>query len=263
MTKSVMVCAALAVVFATSGALAQEEATDEAAVETTAEDTTSTAAADEGDGDATTAEKALEEDLALFWGKRRSIRVIQKRMFEKDGRLELTPFFGTIPNDDFIVYYPMGVRAGYHFSEAFSIEASYAYTIDNESELTTFLQDQIGLKRAELQEIIKMYYNLSLLWAPVYGKISVLGLKLTHFELYTGLGIGNFHTTEYPVNNPDGNPVQDKISANVVVGFRWFITENFNVRTDYRQLFFQKFDGEGNGGLSRPVELTLGVGVLL
>ena len=40
---------------------------------------------------------------------------------------------------------------------------------------------------------------------------------------------------------------------------RWFISDMFNIRTEYRQHFFQKF----GGGVSIPVELSLGLGVTI
>ena len=215
-------------------------------------------AAEMEDASATSAERTLEGDLAKFWGSRRKVKVVQKRLFEKDGRLELTPYGGVVPNDDFIVYIPLGARIGYHFSEAFTVEASYAYAVEDRTDLATFLEEEKILKRADIQEIVKMYYNVNLLWSPIYGKISLLGLKLSHFETYFGMGVGLFHTKEIPADNPNGNDA-NKLGGNTVFGFRWFITDNFNIRTDYRQYFFEKF----KGGVSIPVELTLGVGITI
>ncbi len=208
---------------------------------------------------ATAAEKELERDLAKFWGSRRKVKVVQRRLFEKDGRFEVSPFGGIIPNDDFIVYFPVGTRVSYHFSEAFTVEASFAYAIDNESDLTKFLTAEgIDLKRADIQEYIRNFYNVNILWAPIYGKISILGLKLSHFETYVGMGFGFFSTHEIPADNPNGND-KNKPSGNTIVGFRWFIDDMFNIRTEYRQHFFQKF----GGGVSIPVELSLGFGVTI
>jgi outer membrane beta-barrel protein len=180
--------------------------------------------------------------------------------FNKDGRVDVTAALSTIPNDDFIAYFPLGLRAGYHFSESFAVEASFAYALQNPSDLTTFLKEdpQISLKEAEIQEKIDMFYNVAVLWAPIYGKVSVLGNKLTHFETYVGLGAGVFHTTTKDANNPDPQP-EVKPAGNTVLGFRWFINDNFNLRTDYRHYFFQKF----GGGVSIPAEFSLGLGFLI
>ncbi len=219
-------------------------------------------AADEvSDDTATKAEKELEGDLAEIWGQQREIEVVQKRLFEKDGRLEFTLFGSTIPNDDFIVYYPLGGRIGYHISESFDVEASFAYALNQDTGLTEFLKTDpaIGLKEADIEEIIQFYYHVDLLWSPIYGKISLLGAKLTHFDTYIGLGAGLVHKTERtPGDNFQQNEVR-KPAANIAAGFRWFLTDSFNVRTEYRHMFFEK----ARGGVSKPVELSLGVGFLL
>ena len=259
MNVNVSLSAAVAALLFTSPALAEDAAPADAAAAPAA-DTAADAASAVSDATATQAEKTLEEDLALFWGKRREVSVVQRRLVEKDGRVDVTAALSTIPNDDFIAYFPLGLRAGYHFSESFAVEASFAYALQNPSDLTTFLKEdpQISLKEAEIQEKIDMFYNVAVLWAPIYGKVSVLGNKLTHFETYVGLGAGVFHTTTKDANHPDPQP-EVKPAGNTVLGFRWFINDNFNLRTDYRHYFFQKF----GGGVSIPAEFSLGLGFLI
>ncbi len=237
--------------------------TDETAAATPAEtpaDTVSpgTTTPELTDDSATSSEKDLERELGLFWGDRRKVEVVQKRLFEKDGAFELQAYSGVIPNDDFIIYVPVGARVTYNFSEAFAVQGSFALALDYPTELTTFLENEVGLKEADIQEVINMYYNVNLLWAPVYGKLSLLGLKLTHFDTYVGLGFGAFHTRTVDPEDPQEN-TEIKPSGNTVVGFRWFLTDWFNVQTDYRHYFFPKFQG----GVSTPIELSLGLAFLL
>ena len=113
---------------------AAEEVTEDAGEESLS--------SEDEDRAATAAEKDLERDLAKFWGSKRKVKVVQRRLFAKDGRFEVAPFAGIIPNDDFIVYYPMGLRASYHFSEAFTVEASFAHAIEQETELRSFLEGE-------------------------------------------------------------------------------------------------------------------------
>ena len=177
--------------------------------------------------------------------------------------MEFTAYTATIPNDDFLVYWPIGARLGYNFTEAFTIEASFAYPFKVESDLGTFLEENasVDLNKADILETVQLYYGINVLWAPIYGKISLLGVKLTHFDTYIGGGFGIFHTNEKPEQGSEGNLGNDvvKPSANTVVGFRWFLTEAVNLRTEYRQHFFQKIDRLG--GVSRPVEISIGVGL--
>lgn len=202
-------------------------------------------------------QEILEKDMVLFWGQKREVKVVQRRLFIKDSQLEALLYGGIIPNDDFIVYLTTGARVGYHFAESFMVEGSFAKTFEFNSELKTFLEtSDIGLKRADIREFVNMYYNISLLWSPIYGKISVLGKKLTHFDTFIGLGVGLFHTE---AREEDDNPVfQSRIkpTGNTVFGFRWHITDLINIRTEYRHYFFKK----AIGGISMPVELNLGVG---
>jgi outer membrane beta-barrel protein len=262
MKKDGFLFAALAALVSMGTAHAQENPPAEGggteAAAPSSESSEAPAAEEVSDDTATKAEKQLEGELAEIWGQQREIEVVQKRLFEKDGRLE---FGSTIPNDDFIVYYPLGGRVGYHISESFDVEASFAYALDQDTGLTKFLKDDpaIGLKEADIEEIIQFYYNVDLLWSPIYGKISLLGAKLTHFDTYIGLGAGLVHKTERtPGDKFQQNEVR-KPAANIAAGFRWFLTDNFNVRTEYRHMFFEK----ARGGVSKPVELSLGVGFLL
>ncbi|MFN3199870.1 MAG: outer membrane beta-barrel domain-containing protein [Bradymonadia bacterium] len=259
-----MILWALAALWCTGPAYAQETDTEtateeagEAAAEETSGEASSAAEADSSDN-ATAGQKAIDEDAKLFWAERRKVNIVQRRLFEKDGKLELTPYFGVVPNDDFIVYYPMGLRAGYHFSEAFAVEASFAYASESNSDLADFLENEIGLNRAQLRQIVKMYYNVNLLWSPIYGKISFLGQKLTHFDLYVGIGAGNTHLDEFTELNPEPNNKTDNFGGNYIVGFRWYLTDLINVRTDFRHYFFPKV----GGGISKLTEITGGVGIL-
>lgn len=200
----------------------------------------------------------LEEDLALVWGKNREVKVVQRREFVKDGRVEAAVYGGMIPNDDFLIYYTTGARVGFHFTESFMVEASFAKTFEQNTGLTDFLVDEIEIKSAEIREHLSMFYNVNILWSPIYGKISLLGAKLTHFDTFIGLGVGAMHKSE---RDNDSNPEPTDVikpMANTVVGFRWHISDMLNVRTEYRHYFFKKV--ARIGGVSKPAELSLGVG---
>ncbi len=217
------------------------------------------AAADQSDAATQTShEDKVRADLAKVWGAKRQVSVVQRRLYTKDSRIEIVPFTGVIPNDDFIVYYPSGLRVGYHISEAFTVELSTTFAPESESDLGGFLTETVQLKRADIQETFSSFHTANVLWAPAYGKISLLGTKLTHFETYVGIGFGLFATRNVPEDNPDGEE-EMKPAGNTVLGFRWFISDMFNIRTEYRQHFFQKF----GGGVSIPVELSLGLGVTI
>ncbi len=263
MKKLLILVAAMAAGVPAGGAFAQDAPAEPEATAPAGGDSAAAADAAAADDSATEAEKELEGDLAMFWGRRRQVEVVQKRQVEKDGRFELALTGGVIPNDDFIVYYPIGARVGYHFSESFAVEASGAYALDSDSGLTKFLVDPEGadLTRAVIQQTITAYYNLDLLWSPIYGKVSLLGFKLVHFETYAGLGFGAAHVEELKSANDPKLRSAIKPAGNVTFGFRWFVDDMINIRTEYRHHFLQ--GPEISGGVYTPAELTLGVGFMI
>ena len=205
-----------------------------------------------------TPEGQIEQDLALFWGKKREVKVVQRRSYVKDGKIDVTLNGGVVPNDDFLVYYLTGLRVGYHFAESFAVEGSFNMAFDQLSGLSDYLRNEseIGLKDAQIREFIKFFYNVSVLWSPIYGKISVLGQKLAHFGVYTGLGLGMMHTEGYvSPENPEPQP-QTKPAANAILGFRWHLTDMFSLRTEYRHFFFEKIAANE---LSTPIALNFGL----
>lgn len=207
-----------------------------------------------------TPEEQIAEDLALFWGKRREVKVVQRRSYIKDGKIDVTLNGGIVPNDDFLVYYLTGLNVGYHFAESFAVEGSFNAAFESLSGLSNYLKNEssIGLKDAQIREFIKFFYNVSVLWSPIYGKISVLGSKLAHFGMYTGLGLGMMHTEGYEnPENPEPQP-QTKPAANVIAGFRWHLTDQFSLRTEYRHFFFEKI---GSSEASTPIALNFGLTV--
>ena len=62
----------------------------------------------------TSPQDLIAKDLALFWGNKRAVKVVQRRMYQKEGKMEATLTTGVIPNDDFLIHYLAGARFGYY-----------------------------------------------------------------------------------------------------------------------------------------------------
>ena len=208
----------------------------------------------------TTPQEQIEKDLALFWGSKREVKVVQRRSHTKEGKMEATLSGGMIPNDDFLIHYLVGARFGYYFTESMMVEGSFTYAIDSLSGLSDYLErEEIGLKEVKVREYLKFFYNVSLLWSPIYGKISLLGTKLAHFDMYTGAGIGMMHAEGFEKQNiPDPQP-QTKPMANGILGFRWYVSDMFSIRTEYRHFIYNQI---GGGGVSTPIALNLSVSAI-
>lgn len=196
----------------------------------------------------------IDEALDKIWGKEREIEVIQKRVFEKIGRHEFTLYTGTIPNDEFFMYFPLGLKYNYFFTETIGVEWQGAYLFKINSDLKAFLDKQEFFSSIELPQYLLFYTGISGLWAPIHGKISAFGSKLYHFDiaLYFGAGMMGTKITK-------GQKVKNKydVYGDVGTGFKFFLTDTLALRLDYRHYFYP---AEG-GGVSYPAEITLGFSV--
>src|SRR5688572_20272427 len=52
----------------------------------------------------------VEADIQRYWGERREVGVVQKRLFPKAGRHELSATVGVLPSDPFLTYLGFGAR---------------------------------------------------------------------------------------------------------------------------------------------------------
>ena len=64
-------------------------------------------------------------------------------------------------------------------------------------------------------------YSAFLQWSPIYAKFSLLGKKISHFEMYFAPGAGVTRTTS------------DRFTKHAAVGQRFYITEHFIFRLEY------------------------------
>ena len=199
---------------------------------------------------------ALEQDAAdskfdLYWSKNREIRVIQKRRHLKEARWEGTFFTGVIPNDDFWIYFPVGVSGGYFLTETVGIEVNAAYVSRTNSDLLNFLRDSdLGVL---LPQQLQWHSGVSGIWSPFHGKVGLFASKLFHFDFSVIFGVGVIGTG---VKELEQNPYEGKIdiSGNLGAGFRTWLDKDVALRIEYRHYFYP---AEG-GGVSFPVEFIVG-----
>jgi outer membrane beta-barrel protein len=200
-----------------------------------------------------------EGDLDAFWAERRGVRVVQRRLYETDGDVQLTLFFGAIPNDPFLRYYPIGLRAAYWTSNQLALELSGEYIGDalrSESDLAAFLNERGGVD-VFLRDEQLWRANIAALYSPIYGKFSLIGRKLAHFDWFFGGGIGVVNTRSPISDNVGVTETSIKPEVTLATGWNLHFSQRFAMRIDYRQYIFQK-DG---GGVAMPSEISLGASV--
>ncbi len=198
------------------------------------------------------AQDKLDRQLDLYWSEKREVRVIQKRLHLKERRWEFTPYAGIIPNDDFFLYGPLGLRVAYFIDEDFSIEIGVAYALSTKSELENFLEKE-NLLIVNLPERLEWYAGVTGLWSPIHGKFGIFATKLAHFDMFLSFGAGVIGTKLY-----DQERFKERafnIEGHLGAGFRLFMLDWLALRLEYRHYIYPS----SKGGVSFPAELSLGV----
>jgi outer membrane beta-barrel protein len=205
----------------------------------------------------------IEQDIEKFWGPRRKVTVVQKRRHPKRGRYEISVHFGTIPNDAFVNYLPVGVRAAYHFREWVGLEFGFLYMPSFNSSLADGFANigqgtalEAFTKDLTLYDKQKMLFHLSATFSLLYGKVALMQTKLSHFDVFLTVG-PSFHLMDGVGAGGAPGGTAFKVGGTAGAGLKFFINDFFGVRLDVRQYVFPK-SSEAGGGLHKPTEISLG-----
>ncbi len=186
---------------------------------------------------------------------------IKNRFFLKANRFEIAPVLGYVPNNPFARRYVGGVLLAYHISEAVAAEGAILYSPDLGQDdlkgLTSTLvqiaeQGDPGTGFQQPVDKMTLGATFALRWAPVYGKISLLGERVLNFDFYGTIGLGLLTIAEYyAVYNEDhqtdgsGSVVElsDAVSkytvpANIGVGFDFFLSQSVALKIDARSYLY-------------------------
>ncbi len=197
-------------------------------------------------------EGGLDTELEQFWSADRDVRVIENRLFEREGRFGAGLYTGLLSSDPFFYYFPVGVRATYHFSNSLGVEVGGAFMdapfLTHNTELTDFLQESRRESFNSATDTMDRYLwraNAVAVWSPFYGKLAILQRKLAHFDLNVAGGLGMVQV-ERPGLDTAGQPslsgeAFNHITMEVVtgVGAHFYITDSLLVRLDGRGYLYR------------------------
>ena len=77
--------------------------------------------------------KAARQALKELREGRQEYDKVQNRFFLKEGRFELAPILGYVPNNPMVRRYTGGILGAYHFSETLSAEGAFIYSPDRDT----------------------------------------------------------------------------------------------------------------------------------
>lgn len=178
--------------------------------------------------------------------------VVQNRFFYKERRFEIAPVLGAVPNNPFVKRYIGGVLLSYHFNETLAAGGQLLYSpdlgVNDLKDLTITLvriahQGDSNVEFQQPYDKMILGSTFSLNWAPVYGKINLVGETVVNFDLYGSAGLGLLVVNKCTaVHEPQseiqvaesGCTTKPTVPINLAIGADFFLTQSVALKIDAR-----------------------------
>jgi len=118
------------------------------------------------------------------------VKAVPKKPVLKRGRLELSLFPSTTLNDAYFHHYAGSGALIYYPHDSFGIGIGGDYLIANVKSSNTDVIRQAMTAVPAVFDSPRFFAHLDMYWVPIYGKVSLLGSDIVHFELYGSAGLG-------------------------------------------------------------------------
>ena len=204
--------------------------------------------------------RSARQALKELQDGRRPYDKVQNRFFLKEGRFEIAPIFGYIPNNPMVKRYTGGVLGAYHLSETFAVEGAFLYSPDlGTSDLKGLTNTLVqiaheGSGQIDFQQPIdKMILGATFAarWAPVYGKINLIGERVLNFDLYGIAGLGMLSVSKYYAKYDESKAgtgeaptflekqgAEPMVTPNLGLGFNFFLSQSVALKLDARSYLY-------------------------
>jgi outer membrane beta-barrel protein len=197
-----------------------------------------------------------------FKDGKQSQKAVENRFFLKEGRFEISPVVGYVPNNPFAKRYVGGAILGYHFSETVSLQADIQYSPDfgerDLKGLTSVLLDRAynanSSGTTDFQQPldkVSLAASFGLAWAPLYGKINLVGETVLNFDFYAFVGAGMVSKNNYIATYDEAadpatgdivllTPQQSevKVAPYIGIGQNYFLNQFMAFKIDLRAAFY-------------------------
>jgi outer membrane beta-barrel protein len=206
------------------------------------------------------ADSPADEAVARLQEVDHNAEPIKNRFFLKANRFEIAPVLGYVPNNPFARRYVGGALLAYHISESIAAEGAILYSPDlGQDDLKGLTGTLVQIAHQGdpdagfQQPVDKMTLGatFALRWAPVYGKINLLGEQVLNFDFYGTLGLGLLSIAEYYATyNEEWGVSSDSVVAlspatskytvpvNVCIGFDFFVSQSVALKLDARSYMY-------------------------
>ncbi len=159
------------------------------------------------------------------------IEVVQNRQYSKKGRLSLLAAIGTVSTDPFLTVQSAGGALSYHFSETLAVAAIYKkYFVSNSGDLDELQAGLITCAPSTANtNRPNSFRGGELEYSPLYGKISLSGSSIVHYDAHFlfGLGMTDTESGKY-------------LTPSIGFGPQFYLSKTIALRLDYRMAVFKE-----------------------
>ena len=186
------------------------------------------------------------------WSDRHEIVVRQRIPYERAGRTSLSAYAGVIPNDPFVVYFPVGVRLAHHLNESLGLDLSTSYLDTLVADRA--LRSEIGSPSGATAEVVLrdapvMRSQLGIGWSLFAAKARRNASETLNLRGTIRAGFGALLTR----NDRAGLLARPEAFAGLGIATHVDSMRTFDV--EIRQMMFQRDEG----GVLMPTEISLGL----
>ena len=181
------------------------------------------------------------------------VKSVQRKVFQKKGRLELTPMVTLGVNDPLYVKFGGTLRASYFIADSLAISVRGLY-------LDTDPTDDVRTAKANFQS--RIFYSrpnwgamADLEWSPFYGKITIFN-SIIHFDAYLLGGLGVVQTSASAPASVD-----PKLAADMGVGLRFMALDWLSVQLALiNTTYVDQAPGTTKGATQNVMTINAGIG---
>ncbi len=178
----------------------------------------------------------VEKVKEKYWaqGKDSKMGVVQNRLYSKEKRFALGLLGGVSMADPFLSIKTLGGTFGYHFSEFIGVSlVGWKNFVSASSALKTAVEQDKDQNTVEPYG----YIGAEGLGSIMYGKLSLLGQKIIYYDMHLSIGAG---MTFFESHRAGGDKSASSVSGTWGIGQRFYLTDNFSLRMDYRNQIYRE-----------------------
>lgn len=190
---------------------------------------------------------ASEKDIYEFsWlDPDKEVFVLQNRKYRKAGHVHINIGGGITTSGAFVDSTAIQGRAGFFFTEDFGFEGIYSKNSGKENNTAKGVRaaNGGGTGTTPFRRIVESYSGAMILWSPFYSKINTFN-SIVYMDWIFGLGYAQLKEHNNKLRITQGQAFEGVETSESHSGIMWeaglkfYINENFNIRTDLTAIHF-------------------------